>query len=89
MEYYGLGNVVRYQHLEDTYNNTFRALRLLRRDAGTGRRVPAGSAPWTNLLYAEFTSQPDWHYENPVHYELFNVRATGHGHVLPCRLFLG
>lgn len=28
IEYYGLGDVVRYQHLEDTYNNTFRALRL-------------------------------------------------------------
>jgi hypothetical protein len=24
IEYYGLGDVVRYNHLEDTYNNTFR-----------------------------------------------------------------
>jgi N-acetylglucosamine-6-sulfatase len=24
IEYYGLGNVVRYNHLEDTFNNTFR-----------------------------------------------------------------
>eukprot|EP00658_Telonema_sp_P-2_P005555 TRINITY_DN12080_c0_g1_i2.p1 TRINITY_DN12080_c0_g1~~TRINITY_DN12080_c0_g1_i2.p1 ORF type:complete len:289 (-),score=35.60 TRINITY_DN12080_c0_g1_i2:393-1259(-) len=29
IEYYGLGDVVRYQHLEDTANNTFRALRVM------------------------------------------------------------
>ena len=80
VEYYGLGNVVRYQHLEDTYNNTFRALRMLRRDASTGRRVPAGTAPWINVLYAEFTDvRTDWNFTaNPNFYELYDLDTDPH-----------
>ena len=54
--------------IDDVVSNTYRALRFV------------GDPTYKDLLYAEFTSQPDWHYENPVHYELFNVRA----HALPC-----
>ena len=58
--------------IDDVVSNTYRALRFV------------NDPSYKDLLYAEFTSQPDWHYENPVHYELFNVRA----HALPCRLLL-
>ena len=54
--------------IDDVVSNTYRALRFV------------DDPTYKDLLYAEFTSQPDWHYENPVHYELFNVRA----HALPC-----
>jgi len=78
VEYYGLGNVVRYAHLEDTYNNTFRALRLLRRDPATGHAYPAvGAPPFANLLYAEFTDiRTDWNFTaTPYFYELFDLNA--------------
>ena len=42
-------------------SNTYRALRFV------------GDATYGDLLYAEFTSQADWHYDTPVHYELFNM----------------
>ena len=76
VEYYGLGDVVRYAHLEDTYNNTFRALRLLRRDPATGHAFPAARAPpFSNLLYAEFTDiRTDWNFTaTPYFYELFDL----------------
>ena len=78
VEYYGLGNVVRYAHLEDTYNNTFRALRLLRRDPATGHAYPAARAPpFSNVLYAEFTDiRTDWNFTaTPYFYELYDLNA--------------
>jgi hypothetical protein len=55
--YYGLGNVVRYEHLEDTYNNTFRALRVFDPSAPAGQR---------NLKLAEFTSPDNWDFLQPA-----------------------
>ena len=36
IEYYGLGEVVRYEHLEDSANNTFRTLRVIDPNAPKG-----------------------------------------------------
>lgn len=47
-------------------SNTYRALRFL------------GDETFGELLYAEFTSQGDWHYRSPVHYELFNMTTDPH-----------
>jgi hypothetical protein len=51
VEYYGLGDVVRYEHLEDTQNNTYRAVRRLDPSRPRGER---------NLKLAEFTSWENW-----------------------------
>lgn len=60
IEYNGLGEVVRYQHLEDTKNNTFRALRVI-----DGSR---------NLKLVEFTSWDNWNFESSAdEYELFDL----------------
>lgn len=60
IEYNGLGNVVRYQHLEDTNNNTFRALRVI-----NGSR---------NLKLVEFTDWDNWFFNKPAdEYELFDL----------------
>lgn len=62
IEYYGLGNVVRYEHLEDTPNNTYRALRVI-----DGQR---------NLKFAEFTSWDNWNFELPAdEFELFDLHS--------------
>jgi len=62
IEYNGLGEVVRYQHLEDTKNNTFRALRVV-----DGKR---------NLKLVEFTDWDNWNFEQPAdEYELFDLDA--------------
>lgn len=66
IEYIGLGDVVRYGHLEDTYNNTFRALRIIDKTQPAGRR---------NIKYIEFTDcMNDWNFtEEPLEYELFDL----------------
>ena len=58
--------------IDDVVSNTYRALRFV------------NDRTYKDLLYAEFTSQPDWHYENPVHYELFNVRAMAMRLLVAC-----
>jgi N-acetylglucosamine-6-sulfatase len=66
IEYIGLGDVVRYGHLEDSYNNTFRALRVMDDTQPSGRR---------NLKYVEFTDcQKDWNFTmEPAEFELFDL----------------
>ncbi|CAK0868908.1 unnamed protein product [Prorocentrum cordatum] len=60
IEYCGLGDVARYQHLEDTANNTFRALRVI-----DGKH---------NLKLVEFTDVGNWHFEKRAdEYELFDL----------------
>lgn len=52
VEYMSLGNVVRYEHLMDTYNHTFLALRVL------------SDTPLPNIKYVEFRdSRYDWDFE--------------------------
>lgn len=52
----------RYEHLEDTGNNTFRTLRVIDSD--------------TNLKYVEFVGADDWdHNGQPQEYELFDLNA--------------
>lgn len=62
IEYIGLGDVWRYEHLEDSYNNSFRALRVM-------------DGNHTNWKYIEFTDcQQDWNFtKQPQEYELFNL----------------
>lgn len=55
IEYYGLGNVVRYEHLEDTDNNTFRTLRVI---------DPAAPHGEQNLKLSEFTGWANWDFNN-------------------------
>lgn len=67
IEYMSLGNVVRYQHLEDTYNHTFLALRILDPNAKEeGLR---------NLKYVEYRdSREDWNCSKPpLEVELFDL----------------
>lgn len=67
IEYIGLGNVVRYQHLEDTYNNTFLTLRV-------------NQPPYGNLLYSEFRDcRSDWNSNKPPYFvELYNLDSDPH-----------
>jgi hypothetical protein len=87
IEYYGLGNVVRYNHLEDTFNNTFRALRstafapsatIFNPTAGSNSTV--NSTAFSNILYAEFTDvRTDYNFTaTPEFYELFDMDADPH-----------
>jgi N-acetylglucosamine-6-sulfatase len=66
IEYMSLGNVTRYQHLEDIYNHTFLALRILDPLAEPGAR---------NLKYVEFRdSRIDWNGTRPpLEMELFDL----------------
>ena len=66
IEYIGLGPVIRYSHLEDSFNNTFRTLRLI--DA----TLPEG---WQNLKYVEYTDcREDWNFTGePQEVELFDL----------------
>jgi N-acetylglucosamine-6-sulfatase len=68
VEYYGLGNVVRYEHLEDTDNNTFRTLRVIDPAAPDGEQ---------NLKLSEFTGWANWDFlnaEDPENeFELFDL----------------
>lgn len=63
---YMSGPVVRYQHIEDSYNNTFRGLRLI---------DPSLRAGFQNLKYIEFTDlREDWNFTKaPLEVELFNL----------------
>ena len=67
IEFIALNNHTWFGHLiDDLVSNTYRALRFV------------GDPDYGDLLYAEFTSVEDWHYESPVHYELFNVTSDPH-----------
>lgn len=67
VEYYGLGDVVRYEHLEDTGNNTFRTLRIIN---------PAAPPGLQNAKYVEFVGADNWdHVAAPEEYELFDLDA--------------
>eukprot|EP00939_MAST-03C_sp_MAST-3C-sp1_P001972 g1972.t1 len=68
IEYHSLGNVVRTEHLvDDTISNTYRALRF------------SDSHPtFSGMLYAEFTSLDDWHFENVSFYEAYNATRDPH-----------
>ena len=57
IEYFSGGEVVRYEHLEDAHNNSFRMLRRL---------DPAAPAGWTNLSFAQFVGPENWDFEAPV-----------------------
>ena len=71
IEYYGLGAVVRYEHLEDNDNNTFRTLRVIDPDAPKGEQ---------NLKLSEFVSWANWDFLEPAdpsnEFELFNLDAV-------------
>ena len=66
IEYVGLGPVIRYQHQEDAFNNTFVALRLI------DPTLPKG---WQNIKYVEYTDcRQDWNFRNEAQeYELFDL----------------
>lgn len=66
VEYIGLGPVIRYQHQEDAYNNTFVALRLI------DPTLPKG---WQNIKYVEYSDcRYDWNFTNEAQeYELFDL----------------
>jgi N-acetylglucosamine-6-sulfatase len=67
VEYYGLGDVVRYEHLEDTGNNTFRTLRII---------DPNGEAGLKNAKYVEFVNSSNWDHIGPaLEFELFDLDA--------------
>lgn len=63
---YSLGNVVRYAHMEDAVNNSFRALRIIDPTAAVGEQ---------NLKLAEFTDlTSNWNFTKPAdEFELFNL----------------
>eukprot|EP00947_MAST-08B_sp_MAST-8B-sp1_P004860 g4860.t1 len=65
-EYIGGGDVVRYEHLEDTGNNTFRGLRVIDPAAPSGQR---------NLKFVEFTDKKtNWNWTSPAsEAELFDL----------------
>ena len=64
----GLGAVVRYEHLEDNDNNTFRTLRVIDPSAPTGQQ---------NLKLSEFTGWANWDFLNAAdpenEFELFDL----------------
>ena len=68
IEYVGLGPVIRYQHQEDAFNNTFVGLRLI------DPTLPQG---WQNIKYVEYTDcRHDWNFTNTAQeYELFDLAA--------------
>lgn len=68
IEYIGLGHVVRYGRLEDSFNNTFRTLRVIDPTLPTG---------WQNIKYAEFTDcREDWTFAGEPHeVELFDLNV--------------
>lgn len=67
VEYTSLGNIVRYNHLIDTYNHSFVALRIVDTD-------PA-HYPLHNLKYVEFRdTRDDWNMnEEPLEREMYDV----------------
>jgi hypothetical protein len=68
IEYLSLGNVVRYEHMIDTYNHTFLALRVL----------DFADPLISNLKYIEFfDARVDWDFKgNAIEYELFDLDGT-------------
>lgn len=67
VEYTSLGNIVRYNHLVDTFNHSFVALRIVDTD-------PA-HYPFHNMKYVEFRdSRDDWSMTNqPLEKELYDL----------------
>jgi hypothetical protein len=85
VEYWGLGVVVRYQHQEDDYTNTFRALRVTN-ETGVGgwgdksrcpRLIHSLCVSTADLLIAEFTDdRVDFNFRNNgSFFELFDLKA--------------
>merc|ERR1712050_349581 len=67
IEFAGLNNHTWFGHLiDDVVSNTYRALRFV------------ADSTYGDLLYAEFTAVADWHFEAPVHFELFNMTTDPH-----------
>jgi len=67
IEFAALNNHTWFGHLvDDVVSNTYRALRFVADPA------------FGDMLYAEFTAVKDWHWEAPVHYELFNMTEDPH-----------
>ena len=67
IEFIALNNHTWFGHLiDDVVSNTYRALRFVH------------DPTYGELLYAEFTSVQDWHYDTPVHFELFNMTVDPH-----------
>eukprot|EP00048_Salpingoeca_helianthica_P017187 m.235967 g.235967 ORF g.235967 m.235967 type:complete len:493 (+) comp20371_c0_seq1:17-1495(+) len=60
IEYFSLGDVVRMDHLVDTQNNTYRALRCQTQTQGT-------------FLYAQFYNLIDWQFQHVVFREFFDL----------------
>jgi N-acetylglucosamine-6-sulfatase len=69
IEYISLGNVTRTGHLvDDPESNNYRALRFT-------SGAPFGSG---QLLYSEFTTLRDYHYESPNFIEIFDMESDPH-----------
>ena len=69
VEYGGGGPVVRYEHLMDVHNNTFRMLRVIDTDPST----PPGMR---NLKLVEYTDWSNWDFHGPAsEFELFDLDA--------------
>lgn len=67
IEFAALNNHSWFGHLiDDVVSNTYRAIRFV------------ADPTYGDLLYAEFTAVSDWHFEAPVHYELFNMTEDPH-----------
>ena len=67
IEYGGGGPVVRYEHLEDIHNNTFRCLRVVDKTAAAGE---------SNVKLCEFVGWADWDYTSggaDSEWELFDL----------------
>ena len=58
IEYFSTGDVVRYEHLEDAQNNSFRLLRRLDPTAPVGTR--------SDLSFAQFVGPENWDFSSPV-----------------------
>jgi arylsulfatase A-like enzyme len=67
IEYFAGGNVVRYEHLEDALNNSFRLLRRVDNSAPAGEK---------DLSIAQFVGPDNWNFTAPIatgEAELFDV----------------
>jgi hypothetical protein len=85
IEYGGGGPVMRYEHLEDIHNNTFRCLRVVESSAAATVEAEGGSAPkktTKNLKLCEFVGWADWNFTSggaDSEWELFDLDADPFG----------
>ena len=67
IEFFSLNNHTWFGHMiDDLVSNSYRALRFV------------ADPTYGDLLYAEFTAVKDWHFDAPVHFELFNMSTDPH-----------